>query len=137
MYKIYSNAEPDLLLHVIYRIEDFKEGREEIIAPDQFIQCAALKMSKGKTFKPHKHNIREVTDKDRIAQESWVVIRGRVTVIMYDIDDTIIATAILLPGDASFTLRGGHNYIVTEDNTVVYEYKTGKYVDQKTDKTFI
>jgi hypothetical protein len=137
MRKVYSRVKPDMLLHVVHRLEDFKVGREEIIAPDQFIQCAALWMDEGKTFKPHKHNVREVTDNDRIAQESWVVIKGEVIVTMYDIDDTIIDTVVLSAGDASFTLRGGHNYYVLKDDTIVYEYKTGKYEGQLKDKTFI
>jgi hypothetical protein len=137
MEKFYSRVEPKLLLHIVYRLEEFKVGREEIIAPDQFIQCAALWMGKGKTFKPHKHNIREVTDIDRIAQESWVVIKGEVIVTMYDTDDAILDRVVLHAGDASFTLRGGHNYLVTEDDTIVYEYKTGKYEGQLKDKTFI
>lgn len=136
MIKIYSKVKPDKLLHVVYRLEDFKEGREEIIPPDQFIQCAALKMNKGKTFKPHKHNFHVIIDYDRIAQESWVVMSGKVRCIFYDIDDTVIATPILNVGDASFTLRGGHTYEVLED-AIVLEYKTGKYIDQKHDKTFI
>ena len=57
--------------------------------------------------------------------------------IGFDIDDTVLATPILKPGDASFTLEGGHNYVILEDDTVVYEYKTGPYEGQKLDKTFI
>jgi hypothetical protein len=72
-----------------------------------------------------------------IAQESWIVIQGSVKCIFYDIDDTIIAEPILNVGDASFTLEGGHNYYILEDNTLVYEYKTGPYEGQKLDKTFI
>lgn len=136
MEKIYSIAQPDLLLHVINRIEDVKDGRQEIIDPDQFIQCATLKLEEGKTFKPHKHIIHEVTDKDRIAQESWVVLKGSVEFIMYDIDDKEIARTVLYPGDVSFTLRGGHNYLLLEDS-IVYEYKTGKYLGQGNDKQFI
>ncbi len=137
MEKIYSKVQPDLLLHVVYRHGDFKEGREEIIPPDQFIQCAALKMKKGKTFRPHKHIVREVTDTDRVAQESWVVLKGKVKCIFYDIDDVVIAEPILKKGDASFTLRGGHTYITLSKESVVYEFKTGKYLGQQYDKTFI
>lgn len=36
-----------------------------------------------------------------------------------------------------FTLEGGHNYLINEENTLVYEYKTGPYEGQKMDKTFI
>jgi hypothetical protein len=140
MEKIYSKVEPNLLLHIIYRFDEFddiNDFRLEIIEPDQFIQCAALKLNEGKTFKPHKHIIKEVTDYDRIAQESWVVLRGSVKCILYDIDDKIIAEPILNQGDASFTLRGGHNYYVLENESRVLEFKTGKYLGQKYDKTFI
>ena len=54
-----------------------------------------------------------------------------------DIDDKIIATPILEAGDASFTLEGGHTYEILEDNTIVYEYKTGPYEGQEFDKEFI
>jgi len=48
-----------------------------------------------------------------------------------------VSTEILYVGDASFTLEGGHNYEILEDNTLVYEYKTGPYEGQEFDKTFI
>lgn len=137
MEKIYSKVKNGLLLHVIYRLDDFKDGRQEIIPPDQFIQCSALRMNAGKTFRPHKHNTHKITDNDRIAQESWHVIVGRVRCVFYDIDDTVIATPILYRGDTSFTLRGGHTYRVLSEPCLVLEYKTGKYLGQKHDKTFI
>jgi len=93
-------------------------------------------MEKGKTFKPHKHIFKE-GESEVIAQESWVVIKGSVKVILYDLDDTIIKKVILHPGDCSITLKGGHNYEILEDDTVVYEYKTGPYKGQSLDKEFI
>ena len=74
---------------------------------------------------------------EQIAQESWVVVKGSVKCTFYDIDDTIIATPILYSGDASFTLLGGHTYEILENDTIVYEYKTGPYEGQKLDKVFI
>ncbi len=136
MIKIYSKVQPNLLLHVIYRFDDF-DGRQEIIPSDNFIQCSSLKMDNGKTFPPHKHIKKNRHYKEQIAQESWVVIQGKVKCIFYDIDDTILETPILNKGDASFTLYGGHTYEILEDNTVVYEYKTGPYEGQKLDKEFI
>ena len=93
-------------------------------------------MEKGKTFRPHKHIYKACPDSS-IAQESWVVIKGRVKAILYDIDDTIIAEEIIEPGDCSITFEGGHNYEILEEETVVYEYKTGPYQGQKLDKEFI
>lgn len=136
MEKIYSNIDPNKLLHIIVRTKDLIPGRVEVVPEDQFIQCALLNMEKGKTFKPHKHIWKERC-RDIIAQESWIVIRGSVKCIFYDIDDQIISTPILYPGDASFTLEGGHNYEILDDNTLVYEYKTGPYEGQSLDKTFI
>ena len=52
--------------------------------------------------------------------------------------DTIISNdTILKAGDASFTLYGGHTYEILEEDTLVYEYKTGPYEGQELDKTFI
>jgi cupin fold WbuC family metalloprotein len=136
MNKIFSKVEKDKLLHIINRLDEITT-RSEVVPENNFIQCATLKMEKGKTFRPHKHIVKERHYLEQIAQESWVVIKGSVKCIFYDIDDSIIAEEILNQGDASFTLYGGHNYEILEDDTIVYEYKTGPYEGQKLDKTFI
>ena len=136
MEKIYSKVD-GRLLHVINRLKDIT-GRDDIIPEDNFIQCATLKMPKDKTFPPHKHITKDRHYPEQIAQESWVVIKGKVRCILYDLDDTVICNDIILEaGDASFTLYGGHTYEILEDDTIVYEYKTGPYEGQKLDKTFI
>ena len=136
MERIYSKIEPETLLHIIVRKEDILPGRLDLISEENFLQCSILNMEKGKTFRPHRH-IWKQRDRLVIAQESWIVIQGRVQCTFYDLDDTIIAEPILNPGDVSFTLEGGHNYLILEDNTIVYEYKTGPYEGQNLDKTFI
>lgn len=135
MEKFYSKLDKNKLLHVVTRLDDI-DGRTDLIPPENFIQCATLKLEKGKTFKLHKHIFSEKTY-NKIAQESWIVIEGSVRCIFYDIDDTVLTEVDLFPGDASFTLEGGHNYLVLEDDTVVYEYKTGPYEGQINDKVFI
>lgn len=136
MEKIYSKTNPEVLLHIIVRKQDLVPGRVEVVPENNFIQCALLNMPNGKTFPPHKHVWKERT-RNIIAQESWIVIQGSVRCILYDLNDQIITTPILYPGDASFTLQGGHTYEILEDNTLVYEYKTGPYEGQQLDKTFI
>jgi len=136
MNKIYSKVKPGKLLHIINRMTD-TAGRIDIVPVENFIQCSHLKMKKNKTFPAHKHITKERYYKEQIAQESWIVVKGRVRCILYDIDDTIIATPILEAGDASFTLYGGHTYEILEEDTVVYEYKTGPYEGQKLDKVMI
>ena len=140
MEMIYSKALPGKLLHVIKRLSDIESQkllREDIIPEDNFLQCSSLRLKAERTFKPHKHIFKDRHHPRMIAQESWVVIRGSVLCTLYDLDDTIIANCILYAGDASFTLYGGHTYLILEDDTIVYEYKTGPYEGQEFDKTFI
>lgn len=134
--KVYSKIDKSVLLHQVNKFEEICD-RTDLCSSDEFIQCATLKMKKGKTFRPHKHIEKKRSYNNKIAQESWVVIQGKVKVFFYDIDDTIIDTCILEKGDASFTFRGGHNYLILEDDTIVYEYKTGPYEGQEHDKVFI
>ena len=134
MEKIYSKLKPNVLLHLINRLDEI-EGRNDVAPPEEFLQLATLKMKKGQTFKAHKHI--ELKKETNIAQESWIVIKGSVKCLFYDLDDSIIAEPILYPGDCSMTFRGGHNYIILEEDTIVYEYKTGPYLGQEFDKVFL
>jgi cupin fold WbuC family metalloprotein len=136
MIQYFSKIDPQKLLHVIVRKEDLTPGRVEVVPEDNFIQCALLNMEKGKTFKPHRHIFKERT-RNVIAQESWIVIQGSVKCTFYDLDNSVLVEPILNPGDASFTLEGGHTYTILEDNTLVYEYKTGPYEGQALDKIFL
>ena len=136
--KIYSKINPNKLLHMVYRIDkNATDSRLNLISEENFLQCSVLNLKKNQTFKPHKHIEKERNYINQIAQESWLVIKGRVKCIYYDIDDNILSESILNPGDASFTLYGGHNYFVLEDDTLVYEYKTGPYEGLEMDKQFI
>jgi len=136
MIKIYSKSEEAQLLHMVNRVDEIV-SRTDIIPPSNFLQLATLKMPKGKKFRPHKHLWKNNQQEKNIAQESWVVIKGKVECFFYDIDDTLIQTEILNPGDCSITLAGGHTYEILEEDTIVYEYKTGPYEGQALDKRFL
>jgi len=98
---------------------------------------ATLRMNSGHTFRAHQHIWKPTPVDQIIAQESWVVISGRVQVMFYDTDGALLETVVLNPGDASMTFQGGHNYLILKDDTVVYEYKTGPYQGQALDKVFL
>lgn len=133
--KIYSRLEPTKLLHMIVR--EVPEGRTDLVEPDQFIQCAALRLPQYTSFKPHKHNWQPNNPGAHIAQESWVVIKGTVRVIYYDTDGTMLRDTFISEGEASITLEGGHNYEILTAGSKVFEFKTGPYINQEHDKTFI
>ena len=136
MKKIYSRVEEGKLLHIINRYYEI-EGRTGVAPPNEFLQLATLKMEKGKTFRPHKHIWKPCPSAQVIAQESWVVIKGSVKVHLYDIDDELIEEIVIRQGDCSMTFEGGHTYTILEDDTVVYEYKTGPYQGVENDKVFL
>ena len=136
MKKIYSKKEPNKLLHIINRFDEINT-RTNVAPEDQFIQLATMRLESGKTFSPHKHLWKIQSNNRVIAQESWVVIQGAVCVHLYDLDDSHLTDEIIKRGDCSITFEGGHTYSILEDDTVVYEYKTGPYLGQKKDKTFI
>ncbi len=132
----FSNIEKSILLHQsIHIVDNKKKGRENISPPEQSLQASFLTLEKNQTFQPHKH----ITFKREmpIAQESWIVIEGRVEVTYFDLDDSILKKVIINKGECTITYRGGHNYLSLEDNTNVYEMKTGPYFGQKFDKEFI
>ena len=133
--KIFSKVNPSILLSIVNRLEDVVDKRRDLTFEKEYLQVACFKMNKGKTFKAHKHLEQEKTTK--ITQESFVVVKGKIKVIIYDLDDTIIAELILNAGDCVITLYGGHNYLGLEDETIIYEHKTGPYFGVEKDKIYI
>ena len=136
MKKIISKVEEGKVLHLVHRKEDIIAEKNNLVHEKEFLQCAALNLPKGKIFKPQKHLYKEGEDK-AIAQESWVIMKGKAKIFMYDLDDQVIAEEILNEGDIAMTFQGGHAYEVLEEGTIVYEFKTGPYYGQKLDKIWL
>ena len=137
MIKLYSRGDINKLCHIIIKKDDILNERTDIIPEENFLQLSTLRLQNGKTFRPHKHIWKKGEEKV-IAQESWVVIEGKVNVTYYDDvhTKTPLGNYIIGPGDCSITLFGGHTYEAIGE-CVVYEFKTGPYKGQKLDKVFL
>ena len=136
MIKIYSKCEPDKLLHLINRFDEI-DGRTDIAPEEQFIQAATIKFPQGgKKFRTHQHIWKPAPREQVIAQESWIVVQGSVRVFMYDTDQLFLQDEVIKKGDCSMTFEGGQTYEILEDDTIVYEYKTGPYMGVENDKIF-
>lgn len=131
MEKIFSNLKSRALLHIISRRNDITEKRQDLSPEEEFLQVACISMEKGKTIKPHKH-IQFYRETD-ITQESWLILKGSIEIVLYDLDNKIIKKSILKEGDCLITFRGGHNFVVLEDDTIIYEFKTGPYTGKGAD----
>jgi hypothetical protein len=136
MIKITSKVD-NRLLHIVSRPQHLESGRVDIAPDDQILQLAALRLNKGRKFRAHQHIWKDPPLPKIIAQESWVVMSGSVLVSFYDINQEFLESHTLNAGDVSMTFEGGHSYEILDDNTFVYEYKTGPYQGQVLDKVFI
>ena len=135
MKKIYSKVKEDCLLLTLNRRDEINTSRADLSPDEEYLQCATKTLTKGMKFKPHKHN-RLVRKTDR-TQEAWVFLSGKVRAKFYDLDDSLILDTELGAGDCVIVFRAGHGFEVLEDNTVIYEFKTGPYFGVELDKTLI
>ena len=64
-------------------------------------------------------------------------LSGKVRATFYDLDDSLILSTELSAGDCAIVFKAGHGFEVLEDDTTIYEFKTGPYFGVEADKTFI
>ena len=132
MKKIYSKLNKKKLLHVVFTPTK-KNQRVNISPENEFMQVSYLNLNKDKKFNPHKHFWKKNKTNKRIVQESWLVIKGLAKVTFFDLNDKILTSKVLKPGDLSITFEGGHKIDILKDNTIIYEHKNGPYEGQKKD----
>ena len=132
---VYSKIDPKILLFVINRRENVSAIRQDLSPDGEYLQVATKQLAAGTTFAPHRHN--ELLRETDITQEAWVFLQGRVAARFWDIDDELIYETELGAGDVAVVFRGGHSFIVLEDDTILYEFKTGPYYGIEKDKTYI
>ena len=137
MIKIYSNKKKWKLLHIIYNLKLITKKRFDLCNETFFLQSACLNLNNGNKFLPHMHIWKKPRYQKTIAQESWLVLRGKVLFYAYDIDGSLIKKVLLNKWSVTFTFEGGHTYEALTKNTKVLEYKTGPYEGIKRDKVYI
>ena len=135
MIKIYSKIHKKQLLHIICRNGEGQPGKmNHFISEKEVLQVAIGKnISQDYYFGgPHKHLFQE--RKTNKTQESIIVIRGKIGLIMYDLDDKLIAKNELNEGDCYIYLGGGHSLKILTSKTYFYEIKNGPYYGLEKDK---
>jgi hypothetical protein len=128
-----NKIELDGEIYAILINGDPKEGTEWIGNKFESLQASRMNHKKGKEFKPHVHILNPRTIKR--TQESFIVIKGRIAVDVYDNHYKLLGTLEVGPGDSVFVYRGGHGVRVLED-CIAYETKAGSYTYVSEDKEF-
>ena len=113
--------------------EDIKAGSEWIGEKIESLQASRMNYPAGKEFRVHHHILNPRTIKR--TQESFVVIKGRLAVDVYDNESVFLGTLEAGPGEAVIVYRGGHGVRVLED-CLAYEIKAGQFSYVSEDKEF-
>jgi mannose-6-phosphate isomerase-like protein (cupin superfamily) len=106
--------------------------RHDLTDPSAELQVSARKYSNGFTVKPHSHL--KLERHTSSTAESWVVMRGSVEALLFDVDDAPLGTVLLKEGDCMVFFNGGHGLHSGSEGAVVYEFKNGPYFGVELDK---
>lgn len=122
---IFSKKNKKKILGAIYRQKAISNLRNNISPVNEYLQISTQRLKKGDTIKPHIHkkNIR-IT---KSTQEIWLVLNGKISIKIIDIDKNVIHRFILNKGDMYILFRGGHTLNVLSNNAEFYEIKNGPY----------
>ena len=122
---IFSIIKKNKLLGVVYRYKNISKKRKDISPISEYLQVSSQKYKKNDSINPHVHLKNKRTTLS--TQEAWIVLKGKLSVKIFDTDKKKIKNFILNKGDVYILFRGGHSLKVLNNNTEFYEIKNGPY----------
>jgi cupin fold WbuC family metalloprotein len=132
MKKIYSKVEPNKLISSVISLEDIMSYRTDVSPESEFLQVSARNLNNGVFVKAHKH--KNIIRETNITQEAWIVHRGKIKAMIYDIDKNFLEEVTINDGGCIVLYNGGHSLTSMEENTIFYEIKNGPYFGYENDK---
>ena len=122
---IYSKKNNNKILGVIHRSKKISNKRKNISPINEYLQISSQELKKGDHTKPHIHlkNKRAILS----TQEVWLVLKGKLSLKIFDIDKKYIKNFILNKGDIYVLFCGGHSFKVLSNKAEFYEIKNGPY----------
>ena len=126
---IYSRVNPKRILHTIANTNAIRSDRIDISEPQEFLQASIIALPARKQVAPHVHDQRSVNSAAAtITQESWVVMRGRIHVRLFDVDLLLLHEEVLSAGYLLVSYGGGHGLQCLDEDVVILEFKNGPYL---------
>jgi len=122
---IYSNKKKNKILGIIHRYKKIYNKRKNISPINEYLQISSQKLKKGDYINPHIHLKNKRTTLR--TQEVWLVLEGKLSVKIFDIDKKNIKNLILNKGDIYVLFCGGHSFKVLSNDAEFYEIKNGPY----------
>ncbi len=129
LVSVYSKINPGQLLHCIINTLECSTGRIDISPSDKFLQASVMTLPKDKHIPPHIHLSRHYSSSGPIiTQESWVIMKGKIRIRLFDINNLFLIEEELTGGSLLVTFNGGHSLQCIEDGTIMLEFKNGPYL---------
>lgn len=136
MLEIKSAIKSNVILSSYFNSSEVNYERMSMTNNDDLLQVGVTKFSQNFGVKAHKH-----LPVDRrnlqITQELWILIKGAVTVEIYDVDDSLVKILEMNSGDMLLYKNGGHSFITKSVECILYEVKNGPYFGPGQDKQYI
>ena len=118
----------NILLGMIIRKSDEKEG-VNFFTPDEFQQqIGILKLPTGHRFQPHIHN--KIKREIFYTYETLVIRKGKLRVDFYDTEQKYLFSDVVSAGDILMLAEGGHGFKVLEEIDFV-EIKQGPFLGER------
>ena len=82
---------------------------------------------KNSFVKPHFNNKIKLNSGLNIQNECWIVLSGKISVSLFDIDKSKIKNLTLSKGEILITYSGGHSINEATNSSEIIELKLGPY----------
>jgi hypothetical protein len=126
MEKIYSKIKKKKILHIVSKKYLKEKKRIDLIDAKFPLQVARINL-KNNTIRPHSNKFKINKKKKFDQNECWIVLKGVLSVSLFDIDKSKIKNLILKKGSILITVGGGHSINKSSRNTEIVEIKLGPY----------
>ena len=136
MLEIKSAINSNLILAIYFNSKEPTYERMSMSNNDDLLQVGVTKFPQNFRGKSHKHLPIERKN-TQITQELWILIKGSITVEIYDIDNSLVKILEINSGDMLLYKNGGHSFITEKEECILYEVKNGPYFGPDRDKQYI
>ena len=120
-----------LLVAIVFKYSDLQSGTKFYTEKDLPIQFASMQRSKGEVVKIHTHNKRKSFIEN--TTEILVIKSGNLKISLIGEDKQFISEVELNSNDIIILYRGYHGISFLED-TIMFEFKQGPYLEQNCKK---
>ena len=136
MLEIKSKINSSLILASYFNSSEVTYERVSLTNDDDLLQVGAIRFSQDFRIQAHKHLPIE-RKSIQVTQELWILIKGTMTVEIYDLDNSLVKILQINAGDMVLYKNGGHSLVTKNKDCILYEIKNGPYFGSNKDKQYI